>query len=133
MGKQYIKESAIKRLRPKSGFIDFYENLKKYSAVNAEITITVGNSKNDCLDNETVSETIEEIMENKDIIKRAEIGVKYDNEPVETLDLFSNMVHDFITFKLNKKESLSSEYTASEMSETFNNRKGILMDILRKG
>ena len=71
-------------------------------------------------------------MNNKELISKAEIGIKYDNEPVEILDLFSQTMHDFIVFELEKKSSLNSKYAELLMSKKFNLRKIDISDVINK-
>lgn len=113
-------------------FKKIFNGLKEYEAINAEITVTMGYSKNESLHKETVRETINEVIANKGIISKAEISVKEtDDSNVEVIDLFADKMHDFIFVILDKRESLASEYVASHMIEKYDESKGELVETLR--
>jgi len=93
-----------------------FSGLKEYKAINAEVTVTMGYNKNESLNKETVKETINEIIANEGLISKAEISMREtDDSNVEVIDLFADKMHDFIFVKLDKRESLASEYEESYM------------------
>ncbi|MYL71736.1 hypothetical protein GLW00_12790 [Halobacillus litoralis] len=106
------------------GFKDKFKSpLKKviksfgdYEGINAQITITMGKKKNDSLNEETISDTLDDIEENPEYFSKAEIAKK-DNEDsrVELIDLFAHKAHDFGNFKMEKRSTLSHQAIAKEM------------------
>lgn len=109
------------------------KNFGRYDAVNAEVIITVGRTKDTTLNRETVHETIKEIYENKDIITKAEL-VKKDNEDsnVEVIDLFDHKIHDYLYFVLEERQSLGCENVAYRMYERYIERCGEIINCIRK-
>ena len=97
----------------------------KYDAVNAEIVISMGNTRKDTLSRETVYDTLQEVYKNKNIISKAELTQKdTDDTNVEVIDLFEDKLHDFIYFHLDRKQTLSCEYVSEEMKNKYNDKKG---------
>jgi hypothetical protein len=111
---QYYTESLIDRL--KSPLKKVISSFGEYQGINAQITITVGNNKDSELNNEAISNTIDDIEENKDLFTKAEIAVKdHDDAPVEVIDLFDSKAHDFTTFRLESKATLNHYSVAEAM------------------
>jgi len=96
----------------------------KFDAVNAEVTITLGYERGISLNKEAVNDTITELTNNEDLIKKAEISKKdTDDTRVETLDLFEHKLHDYIYIALESKQSLNYFILKPEMIVTYNDRK----------
>lgn len=96
----------------------------KYSGVAGEIYITSGRSKEKELNPETMIETIEDILANKEtgIINKAEIHYKYtDDTAVEIVDLFAKIAHDFGQFPMEKRSTLSHFAIAEKMWNLYHN------------
>lgn len=88
----------------------------EYKGVNAQIVITVGTQKDSELNEEAMRETIDDIENNKDLFSKAEISVRdHDTAPVETIDLFDGKAHDFSTFRLETRGTLSHYAVAEAM------------------
>lgn len=111
----------------------------EYDGVNAQIVITVGNSKDGTLNDETVEDTLIDIQENRELFSKAEIA-KRDTEDtrVEFIDLFEHKAHDIATFRMEKRESLNHYAVAREMWRFYSsekdcdNRKKDLLSYLRQ-
>lgn len=113
-------------------FTKIFDSLKKYQAVNAEITISMAYNHGESLDKETVRETIADIVKNKSIISKAEVSVKEtDDTSVEVIDLFADKMHDFIFVPLEKRTSLASEFVESYMIERYEESKGNIFESIR--
>lgn len=111
----------------------FIKSFGEYDAISAEVIITVGRTKKNSLNRETVQETIKEIYENKDIITRAELSKKdTDDTNVEVIDLFDHKLHDYLYFTLEERKPLGHEYVADRMSEKYNEKKGYILNCMRK-
>ncbi len=117
------KESSIMK--------KIFNAVGKYRCMGAEIVITMGYNKNDYLDNATVTETIDDIRNNKSIISKAEISYKdeIDNK-TEILDLFADKRHDFIMLTIEKRESILAGYVFSKMVEKYNEGRDSLKETL---
>lgn len=90
------------------------ESYGEFEAINAQITITVGQGKEPQLDRDTIVAAIDDIKSNPELFAKAEIAVKdYDDAPVEVFDLFESKAHDFATFSLESRESLN-HYNVTE-------------------
>ncbi|WP_282067002.1 DUF6731 family protein [Bacillus pumilus] len=99
----------------KSPLKGIFSSFEKYEGVNAQVTITVGNTKNS-LDEENINETLSDIQENRELFSGAELARRAnDDTRVELIDLFAHKAHDFGTFRLEKRETLSHYSIAKEM------------------
>lgn len=88
----------------------------EYNGVNAQITITVGNQKDAELNNDMVKSTIDDIENNSEMFSKAEIAMKdNDDTAVEVLDLFDGKAHDFVTFRMENRETLNHYSIAEAM------------------
>lgn len=108
----------------KSPLLGFIKNFGNYEGVTAEIIITMGRTKNTSLHRETVKDTLVEIAENKEIIEKAEL-VKKDNDDtaVEVIDLIEHKAHDFAYFPLERRSSLNHETVAYRMWQIYEENK----------
>lgn len=116
----------------KKPILDILKGLKKYNAVNAEVTITMGHTRNESLSKETVVQTIDTALGHRELISKAEIGIKEtDDTNVEILDLFDNKLHNFIFVSLERRESLASEYVETVMNEKFDETMAVILASVR--
>ncbi|MCY9508548.1 hypothetical protein M5W68_20580 [Paenibacillus larvae] len=112
--RQVNKGNILERF--KSPVRQMIDSFKKYQGANVQITITVGNSRTSALDDETVSDTLNDIEENPEFFSRAELAVKEDDDSrIELIDLFAHKAHDFGTFRMERRETLSHQAIAAEM------------------
>ncbi len=126
-----MKNQAVDSDSPRM-FNKLFDNLKKYKAVNAEITVSMAHNQGDALDTETVRETIKDIVGNKNMVSKAEVSVKYmEDTKVEVIDLFEDKLHDFIFVPLEKRVSLASEFVESYMIARYNESKGNIINSIR--
>lgn len=103
-----------------------------FDAVTAEVTISVGRTRDATLNRDTVHESIKEIYAHKDIISRAELAKKDDEDTsVEIIDLFDHKIHDYLYFTLELRQSLGCENVAYRMYEKYKERRGELMNCTR--
>lgn len=130
------KKKFVDRL--KSPLKQIVESFNEYEGVNAQVIITMGNAKGYSLRRETVEDTLIDIQENKEFFSNAEIAKKdSDDARVELIDLFEHKAHDFATFRMEKRESLSHYAIAKEMwaiysnAEGCNNRRQVIRSYLR--
>lgn len=116
----------------KNSFTALFDNLKKYKAVNAEVTVSMAYNHGDALDAQTVRETIGDIMKNKELVSKAEFSVKnIEDANIEVIDLFADKLHDFIFVPLEKRTSLASEFVENYMIERYNESRGTIINSIR--
>ncbi|WP_260286747.1 DUF6731 family protein [Peribacillus aracenensis] len=97
----------------------------QYQGLNAQVVITVGNTRNASLDEETINDTLIDIEENRELFTKAEIARKDDDDSkVELIDLFAHKAHDFGTFRMERRESLSHFAIAKEMWDIYSATEG---------
>jgi len=121
--KKARNQRAIDRL--KSPIKKIINSFGEYDGINAQISITVGQPKDNRLDEETVKDTIDDIENNVELFSGVQIAMK-DNEDtrVEILDLFDGKAHDFATFRMEAKSSLNHYAIAESMWKIFHPKKG---------
>jgi hypothetical protein len=124
--------------RLKSPLKRIISSFDEYKGLNAQVIITVGNTKNSSLDDQTISDTLDDIENNPEFFSKAEIAKRDDEDArVELVDLFAHKAHDFATFRMEKRESLSHFAIAKEMwtiysaNEGCNNRQKDINSYLR--
>lgn len=98
-----------------------------YNARNCVLSISMGKYKGS-MSADTVTEVINEIKNTGDLVTGAELSVKYnDEEPVDTIDLFSMKYHNFFTIKIEELKSIDYMDMCNEIrSVYFANRSDIL-------
>lgn len=96
-------------------------------------TMTMGYYKNDYLDNATITETIKDVRNNKNIISKAEISYKDEiDDRIEIVDLFADKWHDFIFLTIERRESILASYVFSKMVEKYNEGREHLKTVIEK-
>lgn len=101
----------------------------EYEGINAQIIITVGNTKEGTLHEETVKDTLDDIQENRRLFSKAEIAKRdCGDSRVELIDLFDHKAHDITSIRMERRETLNHFTIAKEMwrfysvAEDCNNR-----------
>lgn len=117
----------------KKPFKKLVESTREYGADYATLEVSVGYDKNGILNRETVKSTVSDIWNNKDIVSGAKINLKdTPDSEVETLDLFEEKLHDYMTLSLENKESVMSERMRVLMTEQYKESKGKIIAAIRK-
>lgn len=124
---------AAKLKSPLSNIVDAFG---EYNGLNAQVTITVGNQKEFNLDEEIVNATIDDIEQHQSLFTKAELAVKdNDDSPVEIIDLFDNLAHDYATFRLETRGTLNHYSLAEAMWQIYhpenNNRQSDIYSFLK--
>jgi hypothetical protein len=127
-----IRFADIKNLREETILDKFKSPLGKilntfedYQGLNAQVIITVGNVKGSSLDEKTITDTLDDIENNSEYFSRAEIAKKDDEDArVELIDLFAHKAHDFGTFRMERRETLSHFSIAKEMWTIYSANEG---------
>jgi hypothetical protein len=118
--------------------ISILKNFGKYEGITGEVVISVGNNKDASLDSQTMIDTMQDIIENQEsgIIKKAEMHYKYTDDSVtEIVDLFAKVSHDFGSFRMEKRTTLSHDTIAEKMHEIYhvtNNKTKILQYLMKE-
>lgn len=100
-------------------------SFSEYEGINAQVTITVGNKKGLSLSPKTIEDTIIDIQENRELFANAEIVRREDDESrVEVIDLFEHKAHDYASFRMEKRETLSHYTIAKAMWERYSDTEG---------
>lgn len=106
----------------KSPMKKIVSSFSEYEGVNAQVTITVGNKQGVSLSPQTVEDTITDIQDNRDLFSSAEIVRREDDESrVEVIDLFEHKAHDYASFRMEKRETLSHYAIAQAMWKKYSN------------
>lgn len=111
-----------------------YESARSFNGASAEIIISMSkDDRTNSLSAETVYETLEDIERNPRIITKAVASIKEtDDTRVEVVDLFDELMHDYVTVVLESRMSLASEYVENEMLDVFNRRKGEIYEMVAR-
>lgn len=86
---------------------EIINGVKKLHGLTGHITISVGRNKSKELDNANSLDLIEELQNNRDVITSAKVKMKDDDKSrTEIVDLFDDMLHDYIPFDIEIKKNL---------------------------
>nr|WP_041607816.1 DUF6731 family protein [Halobacteroides halobius] len=105
----------------------------KYEAINAEVAVTMGYTRGEGLNSETVYDTLEEIKKNEHMVKKAKFHIKEtEDTKVEKIDLFQDKIRDKIHMDLEEKEGVDCYELASLMYSKFQESIAEIMESLEK-
>jgi hypothetical protein len=97
----------------------FYQLIKyfgSFSAQTAVLSVSLGHKRKKSLDSETIHETLNILKDNFGLIDAAELSVKSSEvDPVDTIDLFTDKSHDFVSIKVEKLETIDYLDLANEI------------------
>lgn len=117
--------------RTLAGIISTYKSM---GAVTGKITYSLGHSKINSLNQSAAQELVYDLNENKEYIHSAKVKVTYENdensEP-EMIDLFDNLLQDWIEFTLHSREILSMEQVTRSMTARYVKRREELYEIVK--
>ncbi|KKC28799.1 DUF6731 family protein [Caldanaerobacter subterraneus] len=109
------------------------QSFGKFNGIIGEVTISVGQSKKENLHRETIHETLKFIENNREIIKKAQLTIKKDEEKeVEILDLFEDKLYDYLIFTLPNRQSLACEYVFQKMIEKYQERRSEIIKLVKR-
>lgn len=107
----------------KNGLLGLVQRFKKYSGYSLSIRISASRKKDDTLDVNNTLDAIEEITDNKDIINRAKIRLRDDDQSrIEEVDLFEDVLHDRISFSIENRTPLSFNSASLQMLKVYKER-----------
>jgi hypothetical protein len=112
-----LQNTLLSRLKsPIKGIVNSY---REYKGKNAQVLITVGSGKG-TLDPDTVSDTLDDLHDQRELFSKAEIAKKDDEDSkVELIDLFTHKAHDLTSFRMEHRESLNHYAIAKEMYKIY--------------
>lgn len=114
-----------KEFKGNSPIKDVIRSLSHYDAFTGEISVSLGYNQGKTLQRETILDTIGDILNNRDIINKAELSKKEDDDTkVEVVDLFDDKIHDYEYISLERKQSLSHEILIPIMINKYLDRRG---------
>lgn len=100
---------------------------KKFGGISGNIKIGLSRTKYSTLNKDKVNELVDELNSNKRYVRSAKIKIKeQDDSDIEIIDLFDDVVHDFIEFSINVRSSLTYEAAIYKMELYYKERKGEL-------
>lgn len=105
--------------------------IKKFNGISGHITIGVGRSKEKELDLPSTLDLIEELNENRDIISGAKVKMRDgDKARIELIDIFDDLIHDIISFDIEKKQPLNFEQSRMKILSKYLERKDEIVGLL---
>ncbi|WAH38629.1 DUF6731 family protein [Alicyclobacillus dauci] len=114
---------------------ELVDAFRDYAPVNAEVTLTMGRSRNSSLSSETINEVIDEVLKDREGsgIVKAEIGLKEsDDSAVEVIDLFEERAQSSVYFDVPKRKSLEHAVVAKAMVKLYNDSRKRIIGYLSK-
>lgn len=118
-----ISFGNIKESESNQSLGDIIRGVKKFDGLTGHITISVGRKRNSELSIQNTTELIEELDGNRDGIKSAKIRMKDDeNGRMEIVDLFEDVLHDYIPFEIEVKKNLDFDEEHRAMLSCYKNR-----------
>lgn len=114
-----------------TSFFSMINWFRDCSAVNATITMSVGRTRKASLDLDCVNDTVALVKENREIVDAAELSVKkYENDPVDTIDIFANKAYDIINMRIELRRAIDFRELADEIHSKYTNKKKNLLKTL---
>lgn len=115
-----LKKTDVK----KTSFSRLFEYLDRFESKTATLTVSLGKTRKGTLDETMIYEAIEDINNTNGIVTGAEVSVKYSEaDPVDVIDLFTMKYHDFIVYKVEKRESIKFSELVDQIHIKYNRSK----------
>lgn len=128
--------SRLKNL--KSPIKKIISSFGEYEGINAQVIVTVGNTRDKSLSEDTVHDTLDDIQGNPQLFSKAEIAKRdVDDTRVELIDLFDHKAHDIGSFRMERRSTLNHYTITKEMWKFYspnnecNNRRKDINQYLR--
>jgi len=114
-----------------TSFNNALEELSKFEPNILEIVVSVGRKRKKYLNKVALLSFLKDILKKKDNVDKLSLTIFKNNESTEILDLLSDMtMHDFISYKIPKRQSVGFEYMEQRMKEVFDERKRMIAQTL---
>ena len=116
-----------------SSLAQIIKGFNKYDATAGHITISVGRYPKAQLAKDCSTDLIDDLQSNPGIVNSARVKLKTekirddDKAHIEIVDLFENSVHDFISFDIEAKKTLSFDKARREMYNKYMERRGSIV------
>ena len=107
-------------------------SIKEMGVYTASIKIGVGKFKGNFLNKQNILDFVQNLGWKKDFVKSARVKIE-DPETGEDegiFDLIEEVFHDYITFELDAKETLTYDMAIGQMTRKFNDRKQELYEAI---
>lgn len=109
------------------------KGIQKFNGLTGHITIGMGRKKGGELNPEQTLELVEELNQNREIISSAKVKMRDDDmSRVEIVDLFDDLLHEYIVFDIEKKQPLDFEQARAKMLMSYLSKKDGIIDLIRK-
>ena len=129
-----ISFGNIKESESNQCLSDIIKFVKRFDGLTGHITISVGRKRNSELNIYNTTELVEELGENRDGIKSAKIRMKDDEKGrIEIVDLFEDVLHDYIPFEIEMKKNLDFAEEHRAMLSCYKNRIEVIKNLLKTG
>ena len=86
--------------------------------ITAHIEVGLGRVKKESLNSETISGIVQEIYDNEEHVSAAKLTLT-DDQKSNVFDLFENILHDSINFRLESRKEVGFEQMVVKMVETY--------------
>lgn len=107
-------------------------SIKEMGGYTASVKIGVGKGKGNFLNKQNILDFVQNLGWKKDFVKSARVKIE-DPETGEDegiFDLIEEVFHDYITFELDAKETLTYDMAIGQMTRKFNDRKQELYEAI---
>lgn len=112
---------------------EIIKGIKKFDGVTGQISIGVGRKKDKGLNQENTLDLIEALNNNREIVSSAKVKIRDgDQARVEIVDLFDDVLHDFITYDILYKKPLDFEQAKIKMFERYHAKKNQILELINK-
>lgn len=102
---------------------DIIKGMRKFNGLTGHLTISVGKRTTQQLNNDGTLELITELRENREVVKSAKVKMKDDDKSrTEIVDLFDDVLHDYISFDVEVKKNLDFDEERLGMIQRYKER-----------
>lgn len=123
-----IDKAKVEREKP--SLKKWLDLLSEYEPINAEIILSVGRKKDATLGG-NLREFVEEILQSKDLVSKAEVSIKKDElAEIEVVDLFEEFAHDIASFTVPPRTILNHEAVVYQMKQLYEKRRAQFAGLL---
>lgn len=115
-----IRFSDVKKYKPapNSPMEEVIHAFNKMDGVTAHVEVGLGRVRNESLNSETISGVVQEIYDNEKYVSSAKLTLS-DDQKSNVFDLFENILHDNINFRLESRKEVGFEQMAKKMIDTY--------------
>ena len=108
-----------------------FDSFYKFGCYNANLSFSLGYTRNTTLERDAIQETFRDINANRDIINSAEVVCcDGDGEKSEVINLLDCVVEDIIPFIIQTRSTLAFEYAMQNMIEKYKSKENSLLALI---